>query len=305
MPLTCRRLLLLLAFTPCALAQEPFHLSVHTNEVSITFIAEDQSGLPLTDLTIADVRLFDNNLAPDRVTLFLRHKELPLRIAILFDESGSMDGALRPSTIARGLAASTIQTPADQALIIRFDFASKLQQDWTSDPKILATAASHVADDNKSRCCGTALWDTLYLACRDHLSPQTPGAETSSNAIILFTDGLDNRSHALPQDVVEECQRKQTAIYPFVAPDRAHFDSGQKALRSIAELTGGRVFYQQSTSEAITASALQISQDLRNQYTLVYRPAKFKRNGAFHHIKLESPTRTAIFNARTGYYASR
>ncbi len=120
---------------------------------------------------------------------------------------------------------------------------------------------------------------------------------------MIFTDGIDNRSHALLQDAVEECQRRQTAIYAFVIDGRSHFDSGQKELRSLTEMTGGRVFYQEDIGANVTESILQINEELRDRYTVAYQPKKVKLDGKLHTVKLEAPHRTAFFKVRNGYFA--
>jgi VWFA-related protein len=284
-------------------SQEPYVLKVHTNEVALSFHAVDEKGRTVSDLGVTDLSLRDNGHHPARITLFVHHDHLPLRLAILFDESESMQGVFAPRQVANLIAQTAIHDARDQALVIRFDFDMQLQQDWTSDPHLLIGAAAHVTDKNGTRMGGTAIWDTLYRTCRDHIPVQTPGSETTANAIILFTDGIDNQSHARLQDVVDECQEREAVIYPFISGDRAHFDAGQKQLRSLAELTGGHVFYQQNNSSSFATSVLGIDQDMRDRYTLIYRPTKLKRDGSFHVIKLDSPRRTTFFTVRTGYIA--
>jgi Ca-activated chloride channel family protein len=295
--------ILVLTASSLALPQQPYVLHVHTDEVALTFHAVDENGRAITDLTPSDLRLRDNGRPPDRITLFVHHTGLPLRAAILFDESDSMQNEFLPRNVANLVARNIIHDARDQALVMRFDFDTQLQQDWTSDPHLLLTAAAHVTDKNGTRLGGTAIWDTLYRTCRDHIPAQAPGAETTANAILLFTDGIDNQSHARPQDVIDLCQERETAIYPFLTNDRSHFDAGQKLLRTLAEQTGGRVFYTQSSSIVFSTSILTIDQDLRDRYTLVYRPEKLKRDGSFHIIKLDAPHRTAFFITRTGYNA--
>jgi VWFA-related protein len=300
----CRTTLVSIAITQILAAQEPFQLTVYSHEVAINFHAVDEQGRSIIDIAQSDLRLLDNGHPPSRITLFQHHDHLPLRLAFLFDESASMEGAITPRRAAQLVAESALHDARDQAMILRFDFETQVQQDWTSDPHLLIQAAAHVTDLNGSRLGGTAIWDSLYRACRDHMPTQSATDATSANAILLFTDGIDNRSRALPQDVVDECQQHQTPIYAFVPDDKSRINAGQKALRSIAELTGGGVFYQQSGATNFTASILHIDEELRDRYTLVYRPVKLKRDHSFHTIKLECPHRTAFITVRSGYYAT-
>jgi VWFA-related protein len=293
----------LLPATANGTAQEPYKLSVRTNEVALSFHAVDQNGKPVTDLIAGDLRILDDGKPAQKITLFVHHAAPPLRLAILFDMSASMQGAVSPRQVAQRVAAGALTNPTDKAMVLRFDFDMQLQQDWTDDTAKLVAAGAHVTDKNGTRLGGTAIWDSVYKTCRDHMAAQTPGAEEVSNAIIIFTDGIDNRSHALLQDAVEECQRRQTAIYAFVIDGRSHFDSGQKELRSLTEMTGGRVFYQEDIGANVTESILQINEELRDRYTVAHQPKKVKLDGKLHTVKLEAPHRTAFFKVRNGYFA--
>jgi Ca-activated chloride channel family protein len=284
-------------------AQEPYVLKVHTQEVALSFHVEDGDGRVVSDLAQSDLRVKDNGKPPEKITRFVHNKDLPLRVAIVFDESASMAGAISPRRVAQQLASTVIQSVRDQAMVVRFDFETQIQQDWTSDEALLIRGAAKVTDKNGTRLGGTAIWDTLYRICRDHVPAQTPGAEVSANAILLFTDGIDNWSHALPQDVVDMCAQRQTPIYPFVIDDKAHMDKGQQALRQMAERTGGSVFYEQASGASVAESILQINKELRDRYTLVYRPQTMKLDGSFHSVKVDTPYKPLRVMVRDGYFA--
>lgn len=284
-------------------AQEPYTLKVHTQEVALSFHAEDAQGRSVSGLIADDLRIRDNGKLPEKITRFVHNKDLPLRVAIVFDESASMAGAISPRRVAQALASTVIQSTRDQAMVVRFDFETQVQQDWTSDEALLIRGAARVTDKNGTRLGGTAIWDTLYRVCRDHVPAQTPGAEVSANAILLFTDGVDNWSHALPQDVVDMCAQRQTPIYPFVIDDKAHMDKGQQMLRQMAERTGGSVFYEQVSGGSVTESILQINKELRDRYTVVYRPKTMKLDGSFHSVKLDTPSKPVRVMVRDGYFA--
>jgi VWFA-related protein len=292
-----------LLLLPAVSAQEPFTLTVRTQEIALSFHAEDASGRAVTDLTAADIRLRDNGKPPQRITRFIHNQNLSLRAAIAFDMSNSMRYAISPRLIARQVAGNLLERPDDQAMVVRFDFETQIQQDWTHDPALLAVGAAHVTDAGGTRLGGTAIWDTLYRICRDHIPAQTPGQEVSANAILLFTDGDDNWSHARPRDVVDECAARQTPIYPFMLDDKARMDAGQKALRDLAERTGGRVFYSEDSDANMVTALLRLNQDLRDRYTLVYHPQSLKLDNSFHTIHLDAPGK-AFVTVRRGYFAT-
>jgi len=287
------------------IAQDSYKLTIKTQEVALIFHAEDAGGRSVDNLTANDMSVRDNGKPAEKITQFVHHTNLPVRAAIVFDMSVSMQNAISPRRMAQQLASTVLQSSSDQAMIVRFDFETQIQQDWTSDKQQLMATAAHVTDKNGSRLGGTALWDTLYRVCRDHIPAQVPGNEVSANAILLFTDGDDNVSHALPQDVIDECSEREAPIYPFVIDDRAHFNDGQKALRQLAERTGGRVFYDQGAACGVEESIQQINKELRDRYTLVYRPHPMKLDGSFHSVKLECPYRAVHLSVRDGYFAAK
>jgi len=188
----------------------------------------------------------------------------------------------------------------DHAFLTRFDSDSKVLQEWTTDSDALTASLRKVAADHASRLGGTALFDSIYKACRDQFGTDNPLA---GNFILLFTDGIDNASHARLEDDIDICQKANVAIYIFSAEPKSHFSDGQKTLNKLAAQTGGVIFFDQ-TRETIWNDLRVIDASLRSQYRLVYKPQHFKRDGSFHHIKLDSPTRGGVITARSGYYAT-
>ena len=82
-----------LALTEAELTLRADQLEVSSfPEVSLTFSAWDETGLPLSDLFTRDITLKENNgtsFHPDSITL---NKDAPLAVALVLDISGSMQG---------------------------------------------------------------------------------------------------------------------------------------------------------------------------------------------------------------------
>ena len=66
--------------------------------------------------------------------------------------------------------------------------------------------------------------------------------------------------------------------------------------------TGGIIFFNQPPKD-VSDDLRIINANLRTQYRLVYKPQRLKRDGSFHRIKLDSPTRGGVITVRSGYYA--
>jgi Ca-activated chloride channel homolog len=295
------------SFFPIVPAQAPnspapnqYTINVPVDEVSLTFHVADFHGVSMDDLRLSDLRLLDNGKQPRQIVSFEVHKNLPVRLGILMDTSRSMLGYVgRNRAIIESFLAHQFRAQTDRAFLMRFDFQSEIRQDWTSDPAPLTSALQRVTAGAQSRLGGTALFDSVYKACRDQFGTSQPFA---GNFILLFTDGIDNASHARLADDIDICQQANTAIYIFNPEPQSILSDGQKTLSKLATQTGGVIFFHQAP-EDIFSDLRTIDANLRSQYRLIYKPQRLKRDGSFHRIKLDSPTRGGVITARSGYYA--
>ena len=280
-----------------------YTIPVHVDEVNLTFSATDEKGRWIDDLRLSDLSLKDNDKAPLRVLSFQGPMNLPVRAGILIDISRSMLHALpRNRRIVSTLTTHVLRTSSDQAFIMRFDFESKIKQNWTGDAALLNTAMSDIARDWESRLGGTAIYDSIYRACRDQFG--WTEANKVGNFILVFSDGIDNTSHARLQDVIDRCQRSHTSIYVFSEETKPSRDAGQKMLQEMTAKSGGRMFYDQDPAAQLR-DLKEIEGDARYQYQVIYKPDNLKPDGSFHRIKLDCPLRTAFMHVRTGYYSRR
>jgi VWFA-related protein len=307
----CLLLVALLARRPCADAQatvvpseggEAYRLKVAVDEVSLTFHASDAHGLPVNDLKLDEVGLLDDGKPPRRIVEFRPLLDLSLRAGILIDTSESMQQNVSGNrAISIKFAQRLLRQQTDQAFVMDFGYLSKITQPWTSDSAALVAGIHLVVAGRENPVGGTAMFDTLFRACFNVIGKVDHAA--SGNFILLFSDGEDNASHTSLEEVVDTCQRANTAIYAFRAePSPNLFSSGPIALAELAQQTGGRVFPSDDSEAGIDSDLRVIEADLRNQYRLIYNPAKLTHDGAFHRIALETPERVVSITVRSGYY---
>jgi VWFA-related protein len=91
------------------------------------------------------------------------------------------------------------------------------------------------------------------------------------------------------------------AISTNVSPSR---DRGDDVLKKMAEATGGVAFFPKRL-EDMSGSFHDIEEELRSQYSLVYRPADFKADGDFRSIYLVALNPRFQVRARKGYFAPK
>ena len=291
------------AVAPGQQSDRDYTFQVEVNEVTLPFRASAGDGRPVADLHVSDLYLTDNREAPRKILSFAHLTDQPIRIGLLLDASASIssDSLYLSQDTASMFAREFLRPTTDDVFVSWFDFNQKSLTAWTNHPPTIESAISTIGGDRRSRMGGTAIYDALYRGIHDEIAQQTV-AGRNSNAIVLFSDGDDNASHARLDDVIDICQRTSTAIYVFSSNPESRFDEGEKTLRQLAAQSGGRVFFDRDTS-AIRDNLGAIEQELRDYYLIVYRPAKLRANGAFHHIRLQSLRQDVEIRARIGYYA--
>lgn len=283
--------------------QDPgYTLSLPVNEVSLTFHVTDATGTPIGSLTQGDMKLFDDGKLQSRIVDFQAYHDLPVRAGILMDTSLSMEGSAAHNVeIASTYLARHFRKETDRAFVMRFDIQTHVQRDWSSNAGILADGLQAAAYGAGKGADGTSIFDSIYKACRDEW-PGDSGAVTG-NFILLFTDGLDNSSHARIADVIDRCQRSRTAIYVFLNEWKARNSRGQQTLEELVSQSGGRIFYQPN-DEQVERDMATMESDMRSQYRMVYTVPGLVRDGSFHHIKVECAVKKSEVLTRSGYYAA-
>ena len=273
-----------------------FHVGV--NEVSLIFTVTDKHGHYIANLGQNDFALLDDQKAPERVNSFHQQINLPLRVGIVIDASTSIRSRFQfEQESATDFLLQVLRAKNDRAFVMGFDVTPTVTTDWTNDQDALEAGI-----DKLSPGGGTALFDAVYVACRDKLGTER-GPEPVRKAIILISDGEDNQSRVYLSEAVKECERAETIIYAISTNWTPSRGEGDKVLQELAEETGGEVFFPPSVEDMAT-SFKDIEQELRSQYALVYTPADFKANGAYRTIYLYCYDRHYTVRAKKGYFAT-
>ena len=126
-------------------------------------------------------------------------------------------------------------------------------------------------------------------------------------AILLVSDGADNSSTAVFEQVLESVRQSEAAVYIIgVLNDSAAGQEARIALEALSDASGGRAFFPQTVDE-IPSLTENIARELRELYTLGYIPTNAGRDGSWRSVRVyvpmppESP-RLKV-NYRHGYYA--
>jgi VWFA-related protein len=258
----------------------------------------DKHGHYIANLGQNDFALLDDQKAPERVNSFHQQINLPLRVGIVIDASSSIRSRFQfEQQSATAFLLDVLKAKSDRAFVMGFDETPTVTANWTNDQDALETGINKLQPGG-----GTALFDAVYVACRDKLLTER-GPEPVRKAIILISDGDDNQSRVYLTEAIKECERAETIIYAISTNWTPSRGPGDKVLQQLAEETGGEVFSPPSVEEMST-SFKDIEEELRSQYALIYTPADFTTNGAYRTIYLYSYDRRYTVRAKKGYFAT-
>jgi len=267
-------------------------------EVNLIFTVTDKKGHFITGLSQTNFGLLDDGRPPEAVLRFNQQTNLPLRVGIMIDTSSSIRQRFQFEQDSAIEFLLQVLHRNDRAFIEGFDIQTDVTQPFTNNVDLLNQGVRKLRPGG-----GTALFDALYKACHEQmLTLRDPGS--IRKALILVSDGEDNYSHALESDAIKECQRADTIVYAIstdISPSRT---KGDDVLRAIAEATGGQAFYP-TKIEDVAVGFKNIEEELRSQYSLVYRPADFKDDGSFRTIYLQALDPRFHVRAQKGYFAPR
>ena len=277
---------------------QPENLVVHVDLVNVLFTVTDRKGKLVTDLEKQNLKISEDN-RPQTITNFTRETDLPLTIAILIDTSTSIRDRFKfEQQAAIDFLYRTLRPKKDNALLITFDSAIELVQDYTDNAELLAKAIRQVRPGG-----GTKMFDGIYLACQEKLK-----AEAGRKVLILISDGDDNLSLGTLAGTLEMAQKSDVSIYTISTNSSGFFGitapKADKVLKRLADDTGGRAFFP-FKAEDLSESFQDISAELRSQYSVAYRSSNPARDGSFRSVRIETDRKNLRVKARKGYYAAK
>jgi Ca-activated chloride channel homolog len=255
-------------------------------------VVDDKQHL-ITNLDKSAFTVFENN-QPQTITSF-RHEDIPVAMGIVIDNSGSMrEKRDKVNKAALNLVRSS--NPQDQVFIVNFNDEYYLDQDFTGDIKKLSEALERVEARG-----GTALYDAI-VASADHLKRN---AKLQKKVLFVVTDGEDNASRETLEQAVRRLQEENgPTVYTIGLLGEEKQRRARRALQTISEHTGGICFLPKTLDQVdeITSS---IAHDIRNQYTIGYKPTTPKSAGGYRTIHVDAKAhgyKKLTVRTRSGYY---
>ena len=266
------------------------------DEVTLHATVVDSANRLITNLNKSDFNVFEDG-KEQKITSF-RNEDIPVAMGIVIDNSGSMREK-RPQVNAAALNLVRSSNPQDKVFIVNFNEEYFLDQDYTGSIPKLKDALERIESRG-----GTALYDAV-VASADHLKKS--GA-LEKKVILVVTDGEDNASRESLEQALRRLQEQNgPTIYTIGLLGDEHSKRARRALREMAEDTGGVAFFPNNLNE-VEAITQQIAHDIRNQYTIVYKPTTPQSAGGYRTVKVQAKApgyKNLSVRTRSGYYAGQ
>ena len=245
--------------------------SVRVDVVQLHVSALDKSSHFVKGLAKEDFSIQEDG-RPQSMTGFEIAENLPLTIGLVVDGSGSMEKGLSFVHDASADLFRDLIHEKDKGFVIEFREKPQFLQELTGDSNSLQRAARETRAEG-----ATALYDSVILGLYQFRALQ------GRKALVVVTDGADNRSHVEFDTLLRYARSAGSPIY-FIAVNIPLTDfKSRKVINEIATESGGEVFSIGSAAK-IGEVTKRIEEELRSQYVLAFRTDSQKPPGQYRAV---------------------
>jgi Ca-activated chloride channel family protein len=280
----------------------PAVIRISSNLVTVPVSVTDASGRIIRGLKIDDFRIAENG-NPETVSKITETNPLALRLVLLFDLSGSVRSRFEFEQRAALRFLEKTWRPGDSVSVVAFNENTNIR---LRDSDSLADAIQSLSQLEPTQS-STAFFDSVVLSAsvlEKFASPET------RQALIVISDGADNRSDHGLADTLQKVRNSDTVFYAinpggtFIRLNEIN-RRGQENLAALANATGGAVFAAEDPA-GLEDGFHRIAMELRAQYLLGYYSSNCSADGQFRRIDVSIPEKPDLsVRARHGYYALR
>ena len=273
----------------------------HTDLVLIPVTVTDKLNRFVLGLQKPEFHLSEDGV--EQNLAFFSGEDAPLSVGVVFDESGSMSYKIRTSRDAAAQLLSALDKE-DEAFLVEFADLAKVSIAFTGHKEEIQSALRNAQAGGL-----TAMLDAIDAGLLEMKK-----AKNSRKAIVIVSDGGDNRSHYTAAQIESLVREADVQIYAmgvfdpvFSFGQTPEEISGPRLLSEIATQTGGRAFAAAAPGD-LPSVATRIAVELRNQYVLGYYPTNKARDGKFRHVEVQVSEPAGLGSPvkvhwRLGYYA--
>ena len=253
--------------------------------VQVTVTVTDGPDRYVRGLPRSAFHVFENG--HPQVISYFANTNVPLELIAATDISGSM-GSVMPKlkrAVREFLAAVP---PGDQVTLLGFNDTVFTLTRRATNPADRVKAVDRLAPWGS-----TALYDVILR------SLGMLGTQTGRKALVVFTDGQDQGSHATINDAERGLQGSDVTLYMIGQGRGATRESLRAVMERLSRPTGGRALFT-DTIDDLRGAFTELLEELSNQYLLGYAPTAARRDETWRSIRVEVDGFSEV-RARRGY----
>jgi VWFA-related protein len=265
-------------------------ISVAVDLVSLQVLVTDQSGNVITGLKPENFTIYEDNVKQDVANF--SPIDANITVVALVEYSNNVSRFLYEIWNALYYFSKSLRKE-DWVAVMGYDMHTTILCDFTQDRQELQGALQRFMypayhESNLSDAVIEAIDRTQEIE--------------GKTAIVLISTGLDTFSRHTYDDALKKCKEANASIYAIGLGQRyrilaeASGRMGSEAsldlamadnrLRSFADLTGGSAYFPRMETE-LPAIFSNISDLLRNQYSIAYASSNKKKDGKFRKIRVD------------------
>lgn len=274
-------------------------------KVELSLIVTDKSKKSVNSILRDELRVVEEKV--EQVVESVEQDNRATDYGLVIDGSGSLR-SIMPNVVEAARLIIENRRSSDQIFVEQFVSSDLITilQDFTEDSQALLDSLKTI----KIAPGRTAVIDGVYVAA-ERLVARRKNTSDRRSAIVVITDGEERGSSRTLSHLTKFLREKDIQVFVIGFIEELDRETGfvrksprgraEDLLKTLAEETGGRVFFPHKPSHVADA-ATQISQDLRSQFRITYQSQNSTTTGFRQvQVKLLSPSgRTAI--APRGYY---
>jgi VWFA-related protein len=266
-----------------------FGAVVKVTAIELPITVLDRNGNPVEDLTREDFTVFEDKVE-QTISHFSLHRDLPVRMGMVIDTSGSMEETLPTvQRVVMGFLRDLLR-PRDRAYIETFSDRPDLLAGFTADFSTIENALLALYPDR-----ATALYDAIIMGLF-----QFSGV-TGRRAMVVLTDGEDTASQNGFDEALGYAQRMGVTIYTIGVSIPSTKVTTRWQINKLASATGGRAFFV-SEKSGLDQIYAEINRELRTQYLIAYTSSSEKPADELRKIKVEVDRKGVKIRTITGFY---
>lgn len=282
---------LCLVLAPASRAQEPAASPAPAGPmVGLSLIVTNQDNKSVSSIRKDQIRVLENKV--EQTIVSIEPDERPVDYVLAIDSTGSFKRLIVSALEAAKLLIMN-RRPVDQIALVRFVSSDIIEtvRGFTTDGDVLLKSLEHYYLGQGQ----SAVIDALHVSAQ-YVAEHNKSNEGRRKVVIVITDGEERNSYYKEQDLIKLLREQGVQVFTLglvVDLDReggftrlSAREKAEKLLKTVAEESGGRVFFPQTKEELIT-SAAEIILDLRAQFRINYRSTNENPKKGFRKVDVK------------------